>query len=247
MSIQKLFLITVILLSPLFAFPQGFQITQPKLEFDGSQLLISYDVICKNETAQFYVWVEIERKNGEKVRIKSVTGDFGDKIKAGMNKKIYWIPEKDSVFLAEEVYVEVKAEKYEKSFNRGSAILLSSILPGLGQTKISNGKPFWMTGVAAYGVLAGGFVLHQSYIKTYSSYRIEEDPSKRVALRAKAQNQLNISGGLIASGAVLWMANLIWVAVIPNKYQPLKHVKLSLEQLPQTDNKTVLLTMRLNF
>lgn len=244
---QKLFLILSILLSPSLTFSQGFQITQPKLEFDGKQLVISYDVINKNEGDQFYVWVEIEKKNGEKVRMKALTGDVGDKIKVGMNKKISWIPEKDSVYLNEEVSVEVKAEKYIKSFNRASSLLMSTIMPGLGQTRISKGKPFWLTGVAAYGVLAGGLIVHQEYIKTYDSYRIEEDPSKRAALHTKAQNQSNLSTALIASGAALWVANLVWVAIIPNKYQPLKHVKLSMEQLPGTDKKTALLSMRLNF
>ena len=247
MYMQKLFLIISVFFSSTLAFCQGFQITQPKLEFDGKQLVISYDVINKNEGDQFYVWVEIEKQDGEKVRMKALTGDVGDKIKVGMNKKIYWIPEKDSVYLNEEVFVEVKAEKYAKSFNRGSAMLLSVVMPGLGQTKINKGKPFWITGVAAYGCLAGGLVVHQSYTKTYDAYRIEEDPSKRAALRTKAQNQSNLSGILIVSGAAIWVANLVWVAVIPNRYQPLKHVKLSMEELPGKDKYAALLSMRLNF
>ena len=247
MKKQKHFFILFFLLLPFTLFSQGFQITPPKLEFDGKQLLISYDVINKNEGDQFYVWVEIEKKNGEKVIMKALTGDIGDKIKVGMNKKIYWIPEKDSVYLNEEVSVEVKAEKYTKSFNRGSAMLLSSVMPGLGQTRISKGKPFWISGVIAYGCLAGGLIVHQNYIKTYDSYRTEEDPSKRVALRTKAQNQSDLSSALIVSGAAIWVANLVWISVIPNRYQPLQHLKLEMGQLPGTDKKTTLLSMRLNF
>ena len=66
-------------------------------------------------------------------------------------------------------------------------------MPGLGQTKISKGKPYWLTGVAAYGALAGGFIVHQSYLKTYDSYRVEEDPLKRKDLFDKTQKQMNIS------------------------------------------------------
>lgn len=244
---RKYFLIISILFFPLLAFSQGFKITTPKLEFDGKQLLISYDVINKNEGDQFYVWVEIERKNGDKVKMTALTGDVGDKIKVGKDKKIYWIPENDSVFLDEEVSIEIKAEKYTKSLNRGSAILLSTVMPGLGQTKISKGKHFWLTGVAAYGVMAGGLIVHQSSINTYASYRIEEDPSKRGTLFTNAQNQSNLSIALIGSGTALWLANLVWVAVIPNKYRPLKHLKLSMEQLPCTDEKIVYLSTRLNF
>lgn len=247
MSRQKLFLILAVLFSPSFTFSQGFQISPPKLEFDGRQLLISYDIINKNAGDQFYVWVEMEKKNGEKINMKTLSGDVGDKISVGMNKKIFWIPEKDSVFLNEEVSVEVKAEKYTKSFNKSSMMLLSTVMPGLGQTKISKGKPWWLTGVLGYGTLAGGLIVHQTYIKTYDSYKIEEDPVKRVGLRTKAQNQSNLSSALLVSGAALWVGNLIWVVITPNKYQPLKNVNLSMEKLPGGNKGTTLLSMYLTF
>lgn len=247
MKKQKLFLILSFLLLPFISSSQGFLITPPKLEFDGKQLLISYDVINKNQTDQFYVWVEMEKKNGEPILIIALSGDVGGNIKAGKNKKITWIPEKDSVFLNEEVLVEVKAEKYVKSFNKGSAMLLSTVMPGLGQTKISKGKPWWLTGVAAYGALAGGFITHKSYLKTYDSYRTEEDPLKRADLFTQTQKQMNISNALIVSGAALWAVNIIWVAATPNKYQPLQHAKLTLNQSTGLYNRATLLTLRLNF
>jgi hypothetical protein len=247
MKKQKLFLLLPFLLLSFKSSSQGFLITPPKLEFDGKQLLISYDVINKNQGDQFYVWVEMEKKNGEPIKMKALSGDVGDNIKGGTNKKITWVPEKDSVFLNEEVFVEVKAEKYIKSFNKGSMMLLSTAMPGLGQTKISKGKPWWLTGVAAYGALAGGFIAHKNSLKTYDSYRMEEDPLKRSDLFNLTQKQMNISNALIVSGAALWVANIFWVAVTPNKYQPLQHVKLSLEKSNGPDNGATLLTLRLNF
>jgi hypothetical protein len=35
------------------------------MKFDGNQLQISYDLICKSNADQFYVWVEIEKESGE--------------------------------------------------------------------------------------------------------------------------------------------------------------------------------------
>jgi hypothetical protein len=229
-------------------FSQGFQISPPRLDFDGRQLLISYDVINKKEGDQFFVWVEIEKKNGEKIMIKALTGDVGDKIKVGMNKKIYWTPERDSVFLDEDVSVEVKAEKYTKTFNKSSMVLMSTVMPGLGQTKISKGKPWWITGVLAYGTLAGGFINYQNYVSSYDSYNKETDGAKRGEFLAQAQKQKNLSTALIATGATLWIGNLIWVSVIPNKYQPLKNnIKLSLEKAPGSNNGTALLSMHITF
>ena len=247
MKKQKYFFILFFLILPFNLFSQGFLITPPKLEFDGTQLLISYDIINKNHADQFYVWVEMEMKNGETILMKTISGDVGHNIKAGKNKKIIWVPAKDSVFLNEEISVEIKVEKYNKSFNKGSAMLLSAAIPGLGQTKISKGKHWWLTGVAAYGALAGGFIIHKNYLKTYDSYRIEEDPLKRKDLFNQTQKQMNISSALILSGAALWAANIFWVALTPNKFQPLQHLKLEMGQLPGTDKKTTLLSMRLNF
>jgi hypothetical protein len=222
-------------------------ISPPKLDFKNKQLLINYDFINKKSSEQFYVWVEMEKKNGESVPLKSLTGDVGANVKSGKNKLIIWTPEKDGVFLNEEVLVELKAEKYVRSFNRGSAMLKSAIFPGLGQTKISKGKPFWIAGVVAYGALAGGFVVHKNYLTTYDSYLIEEDPSKRSDLFKQTQQQMNVSNTLLISGAAIWAANIFWVAVIPNRYQPLKYVDLSLIQPNGPFPGATQLSMKLNF
>jgi hypothetical protein len=244
---QKLFLIIGILLSPSLTYSQGFQITPPKLDFDGRQLSVSYDFVNYRPSDLFYVWVEMEKKNGEQIKMKGVSGDVGEKIKAGTKKQLTWVPEKDSVFLNEVVYVEVKAEKYVKSFNKGSMMLLSTAFPGLGQTKISKGKPYWLTGVVAYGALAGGLITHSSYVKTYNSYQTEEDPVKRKDLLNQSQKQMNTSGALIVTGAALWVANLFWVAITPDKYKPLQHVNLTVDQSTGPYKGTSLLSLKLNF
>jgi hypothetical protein len=246
MKTKKVFLILLFLSLTVISFTQGFLISPLKLEFDGKQLQITYDFVSKSASDEFYVWVEMEKKNGELLRIKALSGDIG-KTQSGKDKKIIWSPDKDSVFLDEEVLVEVKAEKYTRSFNKGSMVLLSAVMPGLGQTKISKGKPYWLAGVAAYGALAGGFVVNQSYVKSYDLYKTEEDPAKRRDLLDKAQSQKNLSGVLIVSGAAIWVANLFWVAATPNKYQPLKHVNLSLNQSRGPLKGTTLLSLKVNF
>jgi hypothetical protein len=247
MKKQKLFLILPFLIFTLKSSSQDFLLTQPRLVFDGNQLLITYDVINKNKSDQFYVWVEMWKENGEPVRIKALSGDVGDSINGGENKKITWIPARDSIFIDEKVFVEVKAEKYIKSFNKGSMLLMSAAFPGWGQTKISNGKPWWLTGVAAYGALVGGFIAHTGYLKTYDSYLLEEDIEKRSDLSTKAQNQLNISGALYITAAAIWAVNIFWVALIPDNYKPLQHVKLSFYPINSPSKAIPLLTFRSDF
>src|SRR3990172_450083 len=169
MNKQELFLSVFLLFISLSISSQSPQIGIPKLEFDGQKLLISYNIINENQSDQFYVWVVIQKKDGQILKMNSISGDLGD-IKPGKNKLITWEPAKDSVFLNEEVTVKVNAEKYVKSYNKGSAILLSVLVPGLGQSKMSKGKPFWLMGVASYGALAGGLVTYSGYKSNYDKY-----------------------------------------------------------------------------
>lgn len=123
----------------------------------------------------------------------------------------------------------------------------SAVFPGWGQTCISRGKPFWLTGVAAYGSLAGGLIVRNKSNDTFSSYQAEEDPVKRDELFNQAQKQSNISGALVVTGAAIWVANICWMAAMPNNYLPLKHVNLTLNQSNDSFRKATLLTMKINF
>jgi hypothetical protein len=247
MKKQRLFLILVFLILVSKSFSQGFLLSQPRLEFDGNQLLIFYDIITKNSNDKFYIWVEIAKANGEKIIAKALSGDVGDNVKAGNNKKIIWTPKQDSVYINEAVFVELKAEKYIKSFNKGSMMLKSTVFPGWGQTNISKGKPWWLTGIAVYGTMAGGYIYYNKYLKSYDSYRTEEDPLKRADLAEQTKKQQNISTTLIYSAASAWVVNVLWVAFTPNRYQPLQHVKVSLNSSPSPNNGGLLLSLRWDF
>ena len=84
--------------------------------------------------------------------------------------------------------LRIKGEKYEKSFKRGEVLMSSLILPGLGQTKISGGAPWWLAGVAAYGSLSGGFVFNSKYRDHYDAYLAETDPVERSSLFNQSQS-----------------------------------------------------------
>lgn len=229
------------------SYSQGFLLTLPRVIFDGSQLLIFYDIITNNPDDQFYVWVEIKRTNGEGIEARNISGDVGNYVKPGNSKKIVWNPGKDSIYLDEEINVEVKAEKYVKAFKKGSMIIRSMILPGWGQTKISKGKPWWLTGLVFYGTIAGGYLYYNNYHKNFESYRIEDDEKKRSEFLKQAQQELNYSLVFAYSGAALWGINVVWVMATPNRYQVLHHGNLSLKCSPATNFATPLITLRLEF
>jgi hypothetical protein len=244
---------TVLLLIVLFLifsselFSQNFLITEPKLKFDGYKLSITYDLVSKSNSDIFNIWVEIRNQDGAPIRAYSFKGELGDSIKPGSQKIITWIPEEDAMFLDEDISVELKGERYEKSFNKASMILSSTLVPGLGQTKISKGKPWWLTSIPAYGALAGGLIFHKKYNDTYDSYLKETDAVERSDLFNQSQKQKNLSGALYITSAVVWISNIIWVAATPDKYKPLQHTKVSVNSVPFNHERITLLSFKVDF
>lgn len=228
-------------------FSQGFIINKPRLEIDGTNLLILYDIITNNKSDLFYVWVEIYKASGEKIPAKSLSGDIGEYQKPGGNKRIEWASLKDSVIIDEEIFVTVEAEKYDKLNNKGSTLIKSAVLPGWGQTKMSGGKPWWLTGVTFYGILAGGIIYNQKSLNSYDSYRIEENRNTRADLLDHSQNQLRISDNLFYTAAAIWTVNMLWAAVSPEKYKPLQNAGLTVSPTASALSGTLYLSVRLNF
>jgi hypothetical protein len=247
MKKQRLYFFLMFLFLVMKSFSQGFLLTQPRLQFNGNQLQIFYDIITKNPEDNFYIWIEMKKANGDIIIAKNLSGDIGDDVKAGNNKKIVWIPERDSIILDEEISVVLKAEKYTKSFNKGSMMLRSMVFPGWGQTKISKGKPWWITGIVFYGTMAGDYFCYHSYFKNYDAYKIEEDPLKRNDYKKEAQQQLNYATTLFYSAAALWAINVFWVAATPNRDQLLQHINLSFMPSQGSNNVIPLLSIRLDF
>jgi hypothetical protein len=247
MKNPRFLLIMFLLIISSQLFSQDFVITKPKLEWDGYKLSITYDLVGKGQSDIFSVWVEIRNQSGTPIRAYSFKGEIGDSLKAGTNKMITWAPEDDALYLDEDVSVELKGEKYIKSFNKGSMMLLSTLVPGLGQSKIQKGKPLWLMAIPAYGALAGGFIFNNKYNDTYDAYLVASDAVERSDLYDKSQKEKTISGALFITSGVIWISNLIWVAATPNKYRPLQHAKLSVNSVPFNNERITMLSFKVNF
>jgi hypothetical protein len=226
---------------------QNFRISEPELQFDGTQLHITYDLTAEKKSDLFYIRVEIEDKEGSLINASSLSGDVGEKVPPGNSRIIVWIPANDSILLDEEISVELFGERYERPFNKGSALLTSSVLPGLGLSKIKEGKKWWLASIPAYGALAGGLAYHFSYLNVYEDYKSETSVPVRDDLLSKAQRQSNISTTCFIAAAAIWTADLIWVAASPNKYKPLQHSGLTLKAIPSHEGTLGLLSFRIEF
>lgn len=195
-------------------------------------LWVTYDLLYSRQNELFNIGITITTASGKTIQPVSVSGDVGDKVNGGKGKKICWDVNKDRIVLSESIYVEVNAIIFEvrpteiskiskdKYFHRGPALLLSAVVPGLGITKLNNGKPFWLMAVAFYGAAAGSYLYYNSADKTYDKYLVSEDENERNKLYSQAESQKTISTVLIYTAGAVWLGNMIWTAVHPNKTKP---------------------------
>ena len=194
----------------------SYKISSPVLEYKDKNLHIIYNLPASS-SGLYTVSIEIVNSKGEKIDAFSLSGDIGPGISSGNHKQIIWNIEKDSIFLNEPIKVRILAQQIAKNYTRANLIFKSTLLPGFGQTKISNGKPFWLTGIVAYGCFAGSYWYNRQSIQSYDFYSAAETRTDNDRYFDLAIQQDQISEILTYTAIGIWAVNIIWVAVMPNR------------------------------
>ncbi|MBA7522656.1 hypothetical protein ES705_14776 [subsurface metagenome] len=244
---MRLFFLLVFL--PLLAYSQEqITISKPTLELVGSKLIIEYDISNSDPSDFFIIWIEVSDSHGNKISALSLSGDHGDDVRGGRNKSIIWDLEKDNVLLNEQISIEIKAEKKavaasspertggepltsERKISRGDIIFSSMLFPGLGQTRNSGGKPYWIMGVAFYGCIAGSVYM------------------SRVDLEESEINQDKISKALGYSAIGIWAINMVWAFAMPvedgnQAYRQVRRIQFNPGYDPVAGNALLTLSYR---
>lgn len=102
--------ILFLLLSVNFIYGQS--ITNVRFEQDGKKINVFYDLTGVSYRQEVKISLFISSDGGATFKgpLKSVTGDIGDKIEAGINKKIVWDVYKDVADVSGNIVFNVKAE-----------------------------------------------------------------------------------------------------------------------------------------
>jgi hypothetical protein len=113
MKVHRLIWIILLLLSvsDMLYCQNSITLSKPRLELSDDNLVIQYDILNSKSGDFFDVWIEVTDVSGKEVKALSVAGDIGKDIKGGRNKKITWNLATDSIFIDENIFIEVKAEK----------------------------------------------------------------------------------------------------------------------------------------
>lgn len=88
-----------------------FTVSEPQLSISNNNLIITYDILGAKADEKFNIWLEISDNNGVKINASTLSGDIGDSITGGANKRIVWNLLADNIFIDNTVNVEIIAEK----------------------------------------------------------------------------------------------------------------------------------------
>ena len=112
---------------------------------------------------------------------------------------------------------DIKEEDHKKpekmpeitpSVKVGKIVMLSAIVPGLGLTKLSNKKPYWLIGVAGAGCIATSVYYNYQASSNYDKYGTTEDRNKINSYYDNAEKQKLYSNIFTISAAAIWVIDL---------------------------------------
>lgn len=216
-----IFLLVLFLNNPFCIAQPTVKISKPRLELEDNHINIFFDILNSRQTDIFRIWVEITDSTGNNIAARSLSGDIGDNVRGGDEKKITWDYAADRIYPETGIYVQVNAEIIttiqskdmkmpEIKISRGGAILRSTVFPGWGLSRINKGKPHWIKGVAGYGCIAASVIYNRKAVSSYDDYDKSEDISQRDKLYNNSVKQDNLSEIFAYTAAGIWMIDLIW-------------------------------------
>lgn len=153
--------------------------------------------------------------NSFKGPLRSVTGDVGDSIRAGKDKKIAWKFKRDNPYFdGKNISFRLDVVEMPKVATGGPRNALRSLLmPGLGDTKVRNSYNYGWIAVGTYASLAtGGYFLYRAQ-QTYKNHknRLANDAPAHLAYFKDAKRFQNISTVFFITGASVWIGDVIGV------------------------------------
>lgn len=214
----------------------GFQVSDPRLEYKNNQLFIYFDILSAGKSDVFEVDVEIKNASGRFLHAVSLTGDIGAGIHGGKNRSICWNLAEDNIALSEEIEVLIhvrqilmdspssqesigSASPEGEGYQRTGLVLRSVAFPGWGLS-LATGKPHWIKGMAGYGCLAGTIVLNRMAASNYQGYLDAPTTEESNRLFQKSLQQDNASEILAYLTAAVWIGDLVWTILGTRNMQP---------------------------
>lgn len=218
-QIKTFALILIVFLNYNITHAQRAEILLISAEEVNNKLIVTYEIVNYKPEEVFNIELVVLSASGKKLNVKSVKGAIGKGIIGGYEKKIEWDLAKDNVYLDENVEIKISAEPYINLgyYNYGSLMLSSTLLPGLGLSKIDRGKPYWLMLVVGYGSVAASLVSLQLTKTNYDNYLNEMDLTKRAEYHDLSVQYDKTTKIFVATAIGTWLINYAWLTIKWNR------------------------------
>ncbi|MFO7969219.1 MAG: hypothetical protein R6U15_03790 [Candidatus Izemoplasmatales bacterium] len=238
--------LNIILLSLLFVNAQEPKVKNVDLKIENNKVLINYDLIgnkIKNNNHNIELFF-IDDRYTIKVP-KSLDGDIGEDINPGMNKTIEWEVFEDDISIAQKLQPKIIVNGIKKGGSKNA--YLSMLVPGLGDYFVKDHremiiKPYIRTistlGLIGLGIYAGKERSQEPMMSV--KYKTERYDSNNdgvinynditrtvevpILIGTETKNWLfpNDAEVFYISGAILWIADIVWVFAKGSENEKLK-------------------------
>jgi hypothetical protein len=179
--------------------------------YGGQQKIILWNLAADNIFISQNLYVEVVSEKLDAIPLPMEQPVLNDSLSAQMAE--YSAAKKnDGSVVAEKEETSVKTEPYRKN-----NFLLSAIIPGWGLTRLSDGKPYWLIGVAGFGCIASSVYLNRRAASSYDSYKNSYDVTEYTDYFNKAEQQYLISNLCAYSAIAIWVIDLGIVALRSQK------------------------------
>jgi hypothetical protein len=105
------------------------------------------------------------------------------------------------------------AREGHKEIKAGKAILMSAVLPGLGLSRFSGGKPYWLYGVGSYACVATSIIYNRKAASSYDDYLNPTVLDQVSSDYNNAISQQKISRAFAISAAAIWIGDLAFTGI----------------------------------
>jgi len=203
------------------------QISNIDFELREGKIEITYDLLKTEKTDRFIVYVNAITESGDTIQARSVSGDVNEKVTGGRKKTITWDYQRDNFFTRGAFHIEVIAlpqlvdfselSPYDSYPGLGKSILMTTVYPGWASTRLKDGKPHWIKGIAGYGCLALAYVYNNKAASSYDEYQKSFVRSERDKLYDDATSQKQLSSIFAFSALAVWVMDYTCIIISHNK------------------------------
>jgi len=185
----------------------------------GDKIVVNYDIANCPPKKQYDITVRFFNENHKFVYPESIVGDI-NKIKCGSGKTISWDVLKDTDEFSGRMTAVVGISKSYSIRTPGgpSNALLSILVPGLGAKYVTTGQNKWyVRTILVYGLVGAGIgckLVSNSQYEKYHRATDQESMNKYYDMANVLNKTFYV---LIGAGTLVWLYDIIWVAVKGSK------------------------------